>query len=139
MVNSVSYSPPMVPDLAPKAVTGASGGASGTTQTPTQKTEAAPVAAAPSPTVKAAPAAPVAQPLVSVPPLAPPLTSLALYKDPESGMQVSVVRNRITGEVVEQVPTERARRLAAMVHEQQVVAQDLQQEASGTPRINLKT
>ena len=49
--------------------------------------------------------------------LNPPFTSLALYKDPESGLQISVVRDKLTGEV-EQIPTERMRRLAAMYKEQ---------------------
>jgi hypothetical protein len=84
--------------------------------------------------------APVAPPLVqSSQPLVPPLTSLALFKDSDSGMQVSVVRDRLTGEVVEQVPTERVRRLAAMIRQQEVVAQELQSGEGAGPHIDLET
>lgn len=54
-------------------------------------------------------------------------------------MQVAVVRDRVSGKVVEQFPTERALRLAAMVRQQEVVAQELQIEQAGTPRVDLKT
>ena len=80
-------------------------------------------------------------PVVSMPSanLAPPLTSLALYKDSESGMQVSVVRDRVSGQVVEQLPTERARRIAAMVRQQDMLAQELHAQTGDMPHIDLKT
>lgn len=91
----------------------------------------------PAETAKAATPAPV----VSMPSanLAPPLTSLALYKDSESGMQVAVVRDRVSGQVVEQLPTERARRIAAMVRQQDMLAQELQAQTGDTPHVDLKT
>lgn len=91
------------------------------------------------PTVEAPKPAPA--PVVSMPQgtLSPPLTSLALYKDNESGLQVSVVRDRVSGQVVEQVPTERARRIAAMMRQQDMLAQDLQGPGGENPHIDLKT
>ncbi len=71
--------------------------------------------------------------------MVPPLTSLALFNDAESGMQVAVVRDRMSGDVVEQVPTERARRLAAMIRQQEHVAQELRQEGGETPHIDVRT
>ena len=134
MVNSISYSTGGVPDTGPKVATGATG--SSASYAPPAHTEMAD-ASAPSPPPVAVKAP--AQPLVQSLPLVPNLTSLALYKDPESGMQVSVVRDRVSGQVVEQVPTERVRRLAAMVRQQEIVAQELHQDSAGTPRLDLQT
>lgn len=127
MVNSISYPTGGTPDTGPKVAASAPAPAH-------SEVAHAPVADTKPVVVKQAPA----QPLIQTMPLVPNLTSLALYKDPESGMQVSVVRDRVSGEVVEQVPTERVRRLAAMVRQQEVVAQELQSEA-GTPRLDLET
>jgi len=90
---------------------------------------------------KAAAKVAAAAPLVgsSAQSLAPPLTSLGLWRDSESGLQVAVVRDRVSGQVVEQYPTERARRLAAMVRQQEIVAQELQQDQGGSGHIDLKT
>lgn len=85
----------------------------------------------------APPVAPV--PALSTAALAPPLTSLALFKDAESGMQVAIVRDKMSGDIVEQVPTERARRLAAMLRQQETVAQNLRQDGGETPHIDVKT
>ncbi len=139
MVNSISYPGPKVPDIAPKAGGGASGGAPTTTDVPTQKNEPAPVATEKKPVAKVVAPQVVGQHLPTGGPMfTPPFTSLALYKDAASGLQVSVVRDRVSGEVVERVPTERALRLAAMVRQQEALAQELQQEGV-TPRLDLKT
>jgi len=135
MVNSVSYPGPAAADMGPKAGTG-------TGTQPAQTSVAA--TSHPAPQVEKAPipvktAAPAPAPMVQTAPLVQPLTSLALWRDGETGMQMAVVRDRVTGEVVEQFPTERARRLAAMVKAQEVVAQELQMEQLGTPRLDLKT
>ncbi len=135
MVNSVSYPGPATADLGPKL-----GSTSGGQPQPTSD-----AAASPAPVVKqqqaevavktAAPSVPV----VSTQPLVQPLTSLALWRDGETGMQMAVVRDRVTGQVVEQFPTERARRLAAMVKQQEAMAQSLQSDSAGVPHIDLKT
>lgn len=136
MVNSVSYPGPAAADLGPKVGTGTSG-------PPAQVSVPAPARPAPQQTEKAPipvkTAAPAPAPMVSSAPLVQPLTSLALWRDGETGMQMAVVRDRVTGQVVEQFPTERARRLVAMVKAQEAVAQELQMEQLGTPRLDLKT
>lgn len=63
--------------------------------------------------------------------LSPPFTSLALYKDAESGLQVAVIRDKMTGEV-EQIPTERMRRLAALYREQEEMAAHRRSESSSS-------
>lgn len=140
MVNSVSYPPPTMPDVASRVATNTTN--AGTSAAPTvptpQKAEPVKVAVKQPAPAEKAPVS-VAEPLISTPPLAPNLTSLALYKDPATGMQVTVIRDKVTGEVIEHVPTERALRLAAMVRQQEAVAQELQQDASGTPRLDLET
>lgn len=140
MVNSISYPGPKVPDMAPKAAGGAGGGAPATADIPTQKSEQAPAAEAPKPVAKVVAPQVVGQHLAASGPMfTPPFTSLALYKDAASGLQVSVVRDRVSGEVVERVPTERALRLATMVRQQEALAQELQQKGSDSPRLDLKT
>lgn len=141
MVNPVSYPGSAAADMGPKAGAGTGG-------QPAQASVPA-AAPAPAPQVEAIvpdgvkPAAPQLAPMVpSVPaaaPLVQPLTSLALWRDGETGMQMAVVRDRVTGEVVEEFPTERARRLAAMVKAQEAMAQELQADQAGTPRLDLKT
>lgn len=135
MVNGIT-TPGSMPALgAVRPGSGASGGAPQKVDPPVVEVKTQAAAA----TVKApVPAAPVVS-VASTPPLAPDLTSLALYRDSESGMQVAVVRDRISGEVVEQFPTERARRLAAMVRAQEVVAQELQGASGDMPHLDLKT
>lgn len=131
MVNSISSvgTTPVIGTSRPAA---ASQGGGETVQVATPDTQQVPAE-----TAKAATPAPV----VSMPSanLAPPLTSLALYKDSESGMQVAVVRDRVSGQVVEQLPTERARRIAAMVRQQDMLAQELHAQTGETPHIDLKT
>lgn len=133
MVNSVSYPGPAAADMGPKAGTG--GGQPVHVSVPTHTPQPAPqrVEKAPIPVPDVAAMTGSSQPLVD------PLTSLALWTDSASGMQVAVVRDRVSGKVVEQFPTERALRLAAMVRQQEVVAQELQIEQAGTPRVDLKT
>lgn len=138
MVNSINSGGPVVPDMGPKVQTGASGGASAKPITPSQSTDTAPALQTKQAAVNVPSAAP---PLVesAAPAMAPPLTSLALWRDMESGMQVAVIRDRVSGEVVEKFPTDRAIRLAAMVKQQEAMAQELQQQELGTPRVDLKT
>lgn len=135
MVNSVSYPGPAAVDMGPKTGTG-TGTQPAQTSVPAQSQPAPQVEKAPIPVQTAAPAA---APMVQSAPLVQPLTSLALWRDGETGMQMAVVRDRVTGEVIEEFPTERARRLAAMVKAQQAVAQELQMEQLGTPRLDIKT
>lgn len=132
MVNSIGITGGGPADLGPKVGSSTPKGAAGKTTVDTSAAQAQPVV------VKTV--ATTAAPLVEAAPLAPPLTSLALWRDSASGMQVAVVRDRVSGEVVEKFPTDRALRLAAMVR-QQVLAQELQaqQEQTGNPRIDLQT
>lgn len=140
MVNPVSYPGPAAADMGPKVGTG-TGGQPAQVSVPALGKTAAPAPHVPEAAhhvVKTA--APQVAPMVTTAaPLVQPLTSLALWRDSETGMQMAVVRDRVTGEVVEQFPTERARRLAAMVKAQEAVAQELQMEQAGTPRLDLKT
>jgi len=136
MVNSVSYPGPAAVDLGPKVGTG-TGSQPAQVSVPTPAQPAPQAEKAPVPVKTAAPVP--TTPMVSTAPLVQPLTSLALWRDSETGMQMAVVRDRVTGEVVEEFPTERARRLVAMVKAQQAVAQELQMEQLGTPRLDLKT
>ena len=141
MVNSVSYPGPAAVDMGPKVGTGTGQPAQTNVHASTAAPAAPQVEASIPDVVKAA--APQLAPMVpSVPaaaPLVQPLTSLALWRDGETGMQMAVVRDRVTGEVVEEFPTERARRLAAMIKAQQAMAQELQADQAGTPRLDLKT
>jgi hypothetical protein len=137
MVNSVSY-PGMAADTAPRLGSGASGGAAPIKVDAPKVAEPSAAQIEQKVALKVATAA--APPLVGGgATMAPPLTSLALWKDGESGMQVAVVRDRVSGEVLEQFPTERARRLAAMVRQAEMLAQELQSQAGSEPRIDLKT
>ena len=131
MVNSIGITGGGPADLGPKVGSSTPKGAAGKTTVDTSAAQAQPVV------VKTVA---TAAPLVETAPLAPPLTSLALWRDSASGMQVAVVRDRVSGEVVEKFPTDRALRLAAMVR-QQALAQELQaqQEQTGNPRIDLQT
>lgn len=56
-------------------------------------------------------------------------------------MAVSVVRDRVSGTVVEQVPTERARRLAAMMRQQEALAEGVRKEQHMTEgsHVDMKT
>lgn len=139
MVNPISY-PGMAADAAPKLGSGvSSGGTPVKIDTPApQQPRVSEAQIEQKVALKVATAAP---PLVggSANTLAPPLTSLALWRDGESGMQVAVVRDRVSGQVVEQFPTERARRLAAMVRQQEMLAQELQRQQADTPHIDVKT
>jgi hypothetical protein len=140
MVNPISY-PGMAADTAPKLGSGvSSGGTPVKINTPApQQPQVSEAQIEQKVALKVATAA--APPLVGGGPgnLAPPLTSLALWRDGESGMQVAVVRDRVSGQVVEQFPTERARRLAAMVRQQEMLAQELQRQQVDTPHIDVKT
>lgn len=141
MVSSISSTPGLpVADNAPKLGTGGHGTpariiAPSSGPSP-QQVEAAVKAAKAEVVAKAAAPAP-SNPLVSTP-LVPPLTSLALFKDSESGLNVSIVRDRVSGQVVEQTPNERTRRLAAMTRQQEELAQQLQRAEVAT-RLDLET
>lgn len=141
MVNSISSSGPVVPDLAPKAPAAPAQAAPAHTPLPALgQSGKAPVEAKAQPEAQPIKVPSVAPQLSSAaPPLVPNLTSLALYRDSESGLQVAVVRDRVSGQVVEQFPTERARRLVVLVKQQEAVAQELQGTGAGVPRIDIKT
>ncbi len=136
MVNPISY-PGVTADPASRLGSGVSGGTAPAKVDVPQATEPSAAQIEQKVALKVATAA---APLVGGgQSLAPPLTSLALWRDGESGMQVAVVRDRVSGQVVEQFPTERARRLAAMVRQQEILAQELQRQAGGEPSIDVKT
>ncbi len=139
MVNLISTQTSRGPDAGPRIPQGASAPAAGATPSVHVKTDLpGGRAETPATGTEAKPAAPAPAPLLSSS-MVPPLTSLALFNDAESGMQVAVVRDRMSGDVVEQVPTERARRLAAMIRQQEHVAQELRQEGGETPHIDVRT
>lgn len=133
MVNSVSYPGPAAADLGPKVGTGAAPAVQKTVSVEHAQPAPQQVEKAPIPVPDMAATTGSSQPLVD------PLTSLALWTDSASGMQVAVVRDRVSGKVVDQFPTDRALRLAAMVKAQEVMAQELQAEQTGMPRLDLKT
>lgn len=137
MVNSVSYPGSAAVDMGPKVGAGTGSQPAQTIATTTAHVADQHVAKAAAQV--AATSAASAAPAVSSKPLVEPLTSLAIWTDEDSGMQVAVVRDRVTGQVVEQFPTERARRLAAMVKQQEHMAQELHTEQAGTTRLDIKT
>lgn len=137
MVNSIPSSFSGSPSPGPRVSAGPSVGSSGT-KIPVEDLSLGGGSAEP---VKASSDSAASPPVAAsgLQNLEPPFTSLALYKDTASGLQVAVIKDKLSGDVVEQIPSERVRRLAAMLRQQEL-AQQLRQEESGEdPHIDLTT